>query len=79
MNNPFAKKQFRIYERIDSNGKSTFYPERTILGFWTRYTMGEYGDTSFDSFKEANDWMCYKYEAKANIHKTDEVFNKLVK
>ena len=78
MRNPFAKKQYRITEDVDSDGKSTFYPERTILGVWCRHDS-EWGATSFDTYKEANKWMCYKHVARKEIHKVDEIFNKLVK
>jgi len=77
VNNPF-KKLYRITEDVDSNDVSTFYPERTILGVWFRHDH-EYGSTEFDTYKEANKWMCYQHVAKKNIHKVDEVFNKLVK
>lgn len=77
MNNPF-KKQFRIIESIDSNSVSTFYPERTIFGIWCRYDS-EYGSLSFNSYRETNKWLCYKYVAKTKTHQVDEIFNELTK
>lgn len=76
MINPF-KKQFRIAEDIDSNGKSTFYPERTVLGVWMRHS-GYDGDLEFDSYLAANKWMCYEHVATTRVHEVDEIFNKLV-
>ena len=64
------KKQYRITEDIDSNGVSSFYPERTFFGIWHRLKH-EMGTTSFSSLNECNQWMGYKHVIKTNIHKVE--------
>lgn len=57
MKNPF-KKKYRIIEVGGGwSGRRTFYPERTILGFWCRWDSGDYGMMSFATHSEASRWI----------------------
>lgn len=66
-------KNKRITEVIDSNGVSRFYPERKgLLWGWNRISMYEGFDyVSFDTYKEAKEWICYEHTTETKIHEVD--------
>ena len=66
------KSKYRIKERVDSNGKSTYIPQYRLFGlFWTSWEGYPCGPVTFDDFKACKKWVCYEPDVKRKIH---EVF-----
>ena len=59
----------RVVEVIDSNGVVRYYPEQKgLLWGWNRVNMYEGHDyLSFDTFTEAEKWICYEHTKEVNI------------
>ena len=62
-----------IIEEIDSNGKSRFYPlEKGLLWGHNKVFKGDYGDyIHFDTYKEAEEWVCYKHTVETKVHEVN--------
>lgn len=60
--------QLRIIEEVDSRNISNFIPERKIFGLWWWRWEDYRGTVSFDTLKEATNWICYKGKINQIAH-----------
>lgn len=62
----------RIKQIIDSNGKSTFIPQKRTFGIWWNYyrMIAPMCDViiEFDDFKECKEWLLYDHNSVEVIH-----------
>lgn len=64
----------RIIEEINSNGSSTFYPQRKMLFWWWKFEAGQGYYVSFSYLHEAQAWLDFKNCERIGlnfIHRTE--------
>jgi hypothetical protein len=61
----------RIIEEINSNGSSTFYPQRKMLFWWLKFEAGQGYYVSFSYLHEAQAWLDFEPVSEIKIHSSN--------